>query len=107
MKDIEMVSYGKVKYDPLTGKSVIDSSIRRFGPYMNKILGINNKNYIDMLLSKKIFSFKINKLSLTTLPLTTYSMASHVTYCILGTLIKTYHLVISFTLSQRIFNIKS
>ena len=32
---------------------------------MNKILGINNENYIDMLLSKKIFSFKINKLSTT------------------------------------------
>ena len=32
---------------------------------MNKILGINNGNYIDMLLSKKAFSFKINKLSTT------------------------------------------
>ena len=32
---------------------------------MNKILGINNGNYIDMLLSKKMFSFKINKLSTT------------------------------------------
>ena len=32
---------------------------------MNKILGISNGNYIDMLLSKKIFSFKINKLSTT------------------------------------------
>ena len=30
---------------------------------MNKILGINNGNYIDTLLSKKMFSFKINKLS--------------------------------------------
>ena len=30
---------------------------------MNKILEINNGNYIDMLLSKKMFSFKINKLS--------------------------------------------
>ena len=30
---------------------------------MNKIPGINNENYIDALLSKKIFSFKINKLS--------------------------------------------
>ena len=40
-------------------------------------------------------------------PRITYSRASHVTYCILGTLIKTYHLVLSFTLSQRIFNIKS
>ena len=32
---------------------------------MNKILGISNGNYIDMLLSKKMFSFKINKLSAT------------------------------------------
>ena len=32
---------------------------------MNKILGISNGNYIDMLLSKKMFSFKINKLSTT------------------------------------------
>ena len=32
---------------------------------MNKILGISNGNYIDMLLSKKTFSFKINKLSTT------------------------------------------
>ena len=65
MKDIEMVSLNKVKYDQLTGKSVIDPTISRFGPYMNKILGISNGNYIDMLLSKKIFSFKINKLSTT------------------------------------------
>ena len=32
---------------------------------MNKILGISNGNYIDTLLSKKTFSFKINKLSTT------------------------------------------
>ena len=64
-KDIEKVSSGKVKYDSLTGKSVIDPTINRFGPYMNKILGISNGNYIDMLLSKKMFSFKINKLSST------------------------------------------
>ena len=64
-RDIEKVSSGKVKYDFLTGKSVIDASISRFGPYMEKILGINNENYIDTLLSKKAFSFKINKLSTT------------------------------------------
>ena len=64
-KDIEKVSSGKVKYDSLTGKSVIDPTISRFGPYMNKMLGISNGNYIDMLLSKKMFSFKINKLSTT------------------------------------------
>ena len=65
MKDIEKVSSGKVKFDSLTGKLVIDASISRFGPYMNKILGISNGNYMDMLLSKKMFSFKINKLSTT------------------------------------------
>ena len=64
-KDIEKVSSGKVKYDSLTGKSVIDPTISRFGPYMNKILGISNGNYIDTLLWKKMFSFKINKLSTT------------------------------------------
>ena len=65
MKDIEKISSGKVKYDSLTGKSVIDPSISRFGPYMNKILGISNGNFIDTLLAKKAFSFKINKLSTT------------------------------------------
>ena len=65
IKDIEKVSSGKVKYDSLTGKSVIDSTISQFGPYMNKILEISNGNYIDTLLSKKMFSFKINKLSTT------------------------------------------
>ena len=64
MKDIEKISSGKVKHDSLTGKSVIDPTITRFGPYMNKILGISNGNYIDMLLSKTTFSFKINKLSI-------------------------------------------
>ena len=49
-KDIEKVSSGRVKYDSLTGKSVIDPTISRFGPYMNKILGISNGNYIDTLL---------------------------------------------------------
>ena len=61
-KDIEKVSSGKVKYDSLTVKSVIDPSISH---YMNKILGISNGNYLDTLLSKKMFSFKINKLSTT------------------------------------------
>ena len=65
MKDIEKVSSGKVKYGSLTGKSVIDPTISQFGPYMNKIIGINNGNYFDRLLSKKKFSFKINKLSTT------------------------------------------
>ena len=65
MKDIEKVSSGKVKYDSLTGKSVIDPTISQFGPYMNKIQGISNGNYRDTPLSKKVFSFKINKLSTT------------------------------------------
>ena len=102
-KDIEKVSSGKVKYDSLTGKSVIDPTISRSGPYMNKILGISNGNYIDTLLSKKMFSFKINKLSTTDNILN----SKHVTYCILVTSIKTYHLAISFTLSQIMFIIKS
>ena len=50
MKEIGKVSSGKVKYDSLTSKSVIDPTISRFGPYMNKILGISDGNYIDMLL---------------------------------------------------------
>ena len=50
MKDLEKVSSGKVKYDSLMGKSIIDPTISRFRPYMNKILGISNGNYIDMLL---------------------------------------------------------
>ena len=102
MKDIEKVSSGKVKYDSLTGKSIIDPTISRFGPYMNKILGISNGNYIDTLLSKKRFHLKLTNCQ----PLTTYSMANHVTYCTLGTLIKTYHLAISFTLNQRRSSIK-
>ena len=65
MKDIEKVSSGTVKHNSLTGKSVIDPTITQFEPYMNKILGISHGNYIDMLLSKKMFSFKINKLSTT------------------------------------------
>ena len=59
MKEIEKVSSGKVKYNSLTGKSVIDPTITRFGPYMNKILGISNGNYIDTLLSKKCFHLKL------------------------------------------------
>ena len=96
IKDIGKVSSGKVKHNFLTGKSVIDPTITRFGPYMNKILGISNGNYIDTLLSKKMFSLKLTNCQ----PLTTYSMANHVMYCILATSIKTYRLVILFTLSQ-------
>ena len=91
MKDIEKVSSGKVKYDSLTGKSIIDPTISLFGPYMNKMLGISNGNYIDTLLSKKRFHLKLTNCQ----PLTTYSMASHVTYYTLITSIKRYHLAIS------------
>ena len=64
-RGIERPRLDRVKYDSLTGKSVIDPTISRFRPYMNKILGISNGNYIDTLLSKKMFSFKIKKLSTT------------------------------------------
>ena len=103
MKYIEKVSSGKVNYDSLTGKSVIDSTISQFDPYMSKILGINNDNYIDTLLSKKYFHLKLTNCQ----PQITHLTVSQVRYCILGTLIKIYHLVMSFTLSQRIFNIKN
>ena len=36
IKDIEKVSSGKVKYDSWTCKLIIDTTISRFGPYMNK-----------------------------------------------------------------------
>ena len=49
MKDIEKVSSGKVKYNSLTGKSIIDPTITRFGPKMNKIPGIGNGNCLDTL----------------------------------------------------------
>ena len=61
-KDIEKVSSGKVKYDSLTGKSIIDPTISQFGPYMNKILGVSNGNYIDTLLSKKCFHLRLTTL---------------------------------------------
>ena len=61
INNIEKVSLGKINYDSLTGKSVIDPTISRFRPYTNKILGISNGNYIDTLLSKKMFLFKINE----------------------------------------------
>ena len=58
MKDIEKVSSGKVKYDFLTGKLVIDPTVSRFGPCMNKILGISNGNCIDMLCRKRYSPLK-------------------------------------------------
>ena len=85
MKHIKKVSSGKIKYNSLTGKSVIDPTICQLGPYMKKILGINNGNYMDR---KKYFHLKLTNCQ----PLITYSMVNHVMYCILGTLIKTYHL---------------
>ena len=102
-KDIEKVSSGKVKYDSLTGKSVIDPTISRFGPYMNKILGISNGNYIDTLPSKKMFSFKINKLSTTDNILN--GKPCDVLYT--GYLNKDISFGDIVTLSQRMFSIKS
>ena len=64
---------------------LIDPTINLFGPSMNKILGISNGNYIDTLLSKKMFSLRLTNCQ----PLTTYSTANHVMYCILVTSIKT------------------
>ena len=103
MKDTEIVSLGKVKYDSVTRKPEIDYTISQFDPHMNKILGINNENYIDTVLSKKLFHLKLTNCQ----PRITYLMVSQVTYCTLGTLIKTYHLVKSFTLSQILFRINS
>ena len=65
MKDMEKVSLNKVTYDSLTGKLIIDPTISRFGSNINKILGIGNGNYLCTLLSKKMFLFKIDKLSTT------------------------------------------
>ena len=59
MKDIDKVSLGKVKYDSLTGNSVIDSTVSQLDPYMNKVLGINKENYIGTQLSKKCFHLKL------------------------------------------------
>ena len=103
MKDIEKVSSGKVKYDSLTSKSVIDASISQFGPYMNKILGISNGNHIDTLLSKKCFHLKFANCQ----PQIMFSITSQVTFCLRGILIKTYHLEISLPLNQLPFSIKS
>ena len=56
MKDIEKVSSGKVKYDSLTGKSIIDPTISRFGPYMNKILGISKRKlHRYTIIEKNVF----------------------------------------------------
>ena len=52
----------QVKLSRQAGKSIVDPTVSRFGPYMNKILGISNRNYIDMLLSKNSLSKEsINK----------------------------------------------
>ena len=53
MRDIEKVFSGKVKYNSLTGKALIDPTITRFGPYMNRILGVNNENYILICYCRK------------------------------------------------------
>ena len=50
VKYIEKVSSGKVKYDSLSGKSIIDSTISHFDPHMKEILAIHNGSYMDTLL---------------------------------------------------------
>ena len=85
----------------MTGKSVIDSTISRFGPYMSKIAGINNENYIDTLMWKKYFHLKLTNCQQRI----TYSVVNHVTYCTLDTLIKTsFGDIVYF--EPKIFNIK-
>ena len=79
MKDIEKVSSGKAKYDSLTGKSVIHSTISQFNPHINKILEVNSQSYIDTLLSKKYFHLKLTNCQ----PQITCLTVSQVTYCIL------------------------
>ena len=44
---------GNKKVGLISAYFVYSPTISRFGPYMNKILGISNGNYIDTLLSKK------------------------------------------------------
>ena len=93
----------KVKRGCYTVKDIEKVSFSRFDPRMNKILGISKEMYTEILLSKKYFHLK----STTCQPQITYLTVSQVTYCTLGTLIKTYHSVILFTLSQKLFSIKS
>ena len=59
---------------------------------MNKILGINNGNYIDPLLSKKSFHFKFSKLSTTDNILN--GKPSDILYTGIISLTRIYHLVL-------------
>ena len=70
---------------------------------MNKILGMNNDNYIDTLLLTKIFTFKINKLSTTD----NISNGKSCDVLYTGYLNKDISFGDIFTLNQKIFNIKS
>jgi len=65
MDDITKISKQKVSYEKTTGRSIIDSTIKNFDKYMNDILGITNSNYVDLLLSKKSFTFFANVLCTT------------------------------------------
>ena len=62
MTDVDRRSAGRLMASTALFKNLI--FIKCFG-FSAKILGISNGNYIDTLLSKKMFSFKINKLSTT------------------------------------------
>ena len=64
MKDIEKVSSGKVKYDSLTGKSIIDPTISRFRPYEQNTRNKQWKLHRHATIEKNV-SFKINKLPTT------------------------------------------
>ena len=83
MKDIEKVSSGKIKYDALTGKSVIDCTVSQFGLYMKKILGTDNDNYIDTLQTKKYFHLKLTNSQ----PWIRYMMTSQAIYYLQGILL--------------------
>ena len=80
MKGIEKVSLGKVESDSLTGKSVIHSTISQFDPHMNKILGINNENYINTLLSRKYFYLKLTNCQPQITYLTVSQVVRHIVY---------------------------
>ena len=65
IEDVKDISNNRVDYNKLTGKSVVDSSIKNFDYYLNNILGLNNENYVNILLSKKSLNFSTNILSTT------------------------------------------
>ena len=65
MVDIAEISKWKISYEKKTGRSIVDSTIEKFDKYLNNILGIDNSNYVDLLLSRKSFTFSASVLSTT------------------------------------------